>query len=83
MCSPFEGMPINRSPSRIVEPSNISSFSTAPTANPDKSNSPSANNPGNSDVSPPMSAQPHSMHAAAMPRTIDSTTSASIFPIAI
>ncbi len=82
---PFEWMPLDArpsttSPSAIVLPSMILLFSTAPTAKPARSYSPSGYMPGISAVSPPISAQPDSSQPCAMPLTTVAAVSTSSLP---
>jgi hypothetical protein len=64
----------------MVRPSMIFDFSTAPTAKPARSYSPSGYMPGISAVSPPISAQPASSQPLAMPPTTSAAVSTSSLP---
>ncbi|MNT24184.1 hypothetical protein D3C72_1596440 [compost metagenome] len=68
-CTPCEARPSTTSPACTFWPVRILLFSTAPTAKPARSYSPSGYMPGISAVSPPISAQPDSSQPLAMPPT--------------
>jgi len=67
-------------PAATLAPSRIFDFSTAPTAKPARSYSPSGYMPGISAVSPPISAQPASSQPRAMPPTTWAAVSTSRRP---
>ncbi len=73
-CRPLDGSAMATSPSATRAPSTIFRRATTPTAKPARSYSPAAYIPGSSAVSPPRSAQPLSLHAAAIPATTFSAT---------
>ena len=66
-CTPAEAKPNTTSPGLTFWPVKILDFSTAPTAKPARSYSPSGYMPGISAVSPPIKAQPESSQPLAMP----------------
>ena len=61
----------------------MADFSTAPTAKPARSYSPSGYMPGISAVSPPISAHPDSSQPLAMPPTTDAAVSTDSLPQAV
>ncbi|NDK07402.1 hypothetical protein LKM2_3401 [Leptospira kirschneri serovar Mozdok] len=70
LCGPLDSSPKILSPVRIVEPSIIESFSTAPTTKPARSNSSSFIVPGCSAVSPPNKDVLDILHPCTIPATI-------------
>ena len=79
-CAPLDARPSTTSPVLIDLPSMMADFSTAPTAKPARSYSPSGYMPGISAVSPPISAHPDSSQPLAMPPTTDAAVSTDSLP---
>ena len=79
-CAPLLAKPNTTSPGVMSRPVRIFDFSTAPTAKPARSYSPSGYMPGISAVSPPIRAQPLSSQPRAMPPTTAAAMSTSSLP---